>query len=417
MKRTRNMMAGAFAALCVLCAACQPSEQQPSGEKGISARAGQPAPEVKPAAAPFAWATYHGGADLAGVADIQLPGALSLLWRFKAGAPVRTTPVAAGDRIFFANAKGQVFAIDAQGQQVWSRSFLRPARNDRPPREEVFDAPLVCVEDMVVAGSASGIVYALDAATGGERWKADLDGTILGAPSFAAVKPGNAGEEALRLFVIEQSAGVLHCLDARTGERVWKTEGVDRCDASPGIGGGVAVFGSCAAALHVFSAETGELLREVPIDDDSQVAGGVVVIGDAAFSGSRSGKVLQVNTQTGSVVWVNEDSQDEVFSTPAVDDAWVVVGSADGMVYGLERATGTRRWTFAADGAFSSPVIAGDKVVVCSEGALHLLRLADGGALWSFEVSDAITSPAIAGGLVVVGSDDGTVAAFGPARF
>jgi outer membrane protein assembly factor BamB len=413
MKCARNIVAGAFVGFSIVLIGCQPRDEGPS-DQVVEAPppVEQPVPETKATPPSFAWSTYHGNAGLTGVADVQLPDALALAWRFKAGAPVRSTPVAGADRIYFANAKGQVFAVDAHGQEVWRKSFLQPTRNDRTPREEVFDAPLVFVDGLVVAGSASGIVYALDAATGDECWKVDLDGTVLGAPTFAV--SGTADNEAVRLFIIEQGAGVLHCLNARTGDSIWQSEGVDRCDASPGIGGGVVVFGSCAAALHIFSADSGEMLREIPIDDDSQVAGGVVIIGDAAFSGSRSGKVLQVNTKTGAVGWVNEDSLDEVFSTPAVNDAWVVVGSADGQVYGLDRATGEQRWAFGTDGEFSSPVIAGDKVLACSEGTLHLLRLADGGELWSHEVSDAVTSPAVAGELVLVGSDDGTVAAFGP---
>ena len=413
MTRKRSIVAVALAAFYILLVGCQPREEAPPGQVDTSPPVAQPAPEVSPVPPSFAWPTYHGDAGLTGVADVQLPDELSLAWRFRAGAPVRMTPVAGEGRIYFANTKGQVFAVDALGQEVWNKSFFRPAKKDRPPREEIFDAPLAFVDGLVVAGSASGIVYGIDAATGGEHWQTDLDGTVLGAPTFAVSQTAEDG--GVRLFVIEQGTGVLHCLDARTGDGIWQSLGVDRSDASPGTGGGVVVFGSCAAALHVFSAEDGQMLREIPIDDDSQVAGGVVIIGDSAFSGSRSGKVLQVNTKTGAVVWVNEDCQDEVFSTPAVNATWVVVASADGQVYGLDRATGEQRWAFTAEWELSSPVIAGDKVVVCSDGTLHVLRLADGDELWSYEVSDGITSPAVAGGLVLVGSDDGTVAAFGPA--
>jgi outer membrane protein assembly factor BamB len=62
----------------------------------------------------------------------------------------------------------------------------------------------------------------------------------------------------------------------------------------------------------------------------------------------------------------------------------------------------------------SSPVIAGDKVVVGSDdGRLYLLDLADGRSLWSYEIGEAVaSSPAVARGWVVVGADDGQVYAF-----
>ena len=357
------------------------------------------------------WNTYHGGASLDGVADAQLPDELELRWRFKAAAPVRTTPVAGSGHICFVNTEGRLFAVDLQGNEVWSRTIPRDVTDSWSPPEERFDAPLAFFDDTLLAGSVNGVLFALDASTGGIRWQADVDGTILGSANVAY--GGAATADGGRVFVIEQSAGALHCFDFRTGQSIWRAEDVDRCDGPAGVGAGTVVFGSCAGALHVFSANSGGLLREIAIDDDSQVAGGVVIQGDAVFSGSRSGKVLQANTKTGGLVWVNADSGDEVFTTPAVNNAWVVFGAADGKVYALDRASGHQRWSFSTDGAVTSPVLAGDKVVVASDGVLFLLRLADGQPLWSYPVSDEVTSPAVLADMVVVGSDDGTVAAFG----
>lgn len=360
----------------------------------------------------FYWNTYHGSASLDGVADAQLPDELALRWRFMAGAPVRTTPVAGGGYIYFVNTKGRLFAVDPHGKEVWSRTIPREATDRWSDPEERFDAPLAFFDDTLLAGSVEGVLFALDAAAGEIRWQADVDGTILGSANVVYDSSDAAASDSGRVFVIEQSTGMLHCLDFRTGKSIWRTEGVGRCDGSPGVSANAVVFGSCAAALHVFSVESGGLLRAIAIDDDSQVAGGVVVQGDVAFSGSRSGKVLQVNTKTGGLVWVNEDCGDEVFTTPAVNEAWVVFGAADGKVYALDRASGRLQWSFPTDGAAKSPVLAGEKVVVTSGGSLFLLRLADGQQLWSYPVSDEVTSPAVLAGMVVVGSDDGTVVAF-----
>ena len=388
---------------------CRPAEEPaPVDYTEVEVVQQEQAP-VQPPATPAVWNTYHGKATLDGVADARLPDELALRWRFKAGAPVYTTPVASADRIYFTSAKGKIFAVDREGQQVWSSTLTRGTKDDGSPIEEVFDAPLACFGSTVVAGSAYGVVYALDAATGDEKWRAELDGTILGTPNAWTSPSGQTF-----LLVIEQDFGVLHGLDLADGTRLWKTEGVDRCDGSPSVGDGVVVFGSCAAALHVFSTEDGKHLRDIEIDDDSQVAGGVALVGDSVYSGSRSGKILHANTKTGKTLWVNESTDHEVFTTPAVNDNWVVYGSEDGNVYGLDRATGDQQWVFSTQDSPSSPVIAGDKVVVTSDGTLFLLDLADGKELWSHEVSDTITSPAVVSDLVVVGSDDGAVTAFGP---
>ncbi|MFO7973023.1 MAG: PQQ-binding-like beta-propeller repeat protein [Candidatus Hydrogenedentota bacterium] len=356
------------------------------------------------------WNTYHGDFSLRGVAETHLPEELTLAWRFMAGAPVITTPVAGKKRIYFINSKGRIYAVNPEGSKVWSTAIPREARDQWSPTQQQFDAPPTYFRETLLAGSLDGILFALDAASGEIKWRADLDGTILGAANIALLN-GNGQEEA-RVYVIEQTSGVLHCLDFETGESIWQSDGVERCDGSPGVGGGTVVFGSCAAALHVFSADTGELLRNIPVGDDSQIAGGVAVIGNEAYSGSRSGAVVRADTDTGVLVWRNTDCNDEAFTTPAVSDEWVVFGNAGGDVYGLARDTGESQWTFSADAMATSAVIAGDKVVGGAEGTLFLLGLEDGRKLWSYEVSDEITSPALYGDLVLVGCDDGTVAAF-----
>ena len=52
-------------------------------------------------------------------------------------------------------------------------------------------------------------------------------------------------------------------------------------------------------------------------------------MGESVFSGSHSGKLIHANMRTGEIVWINEDSEDEVFTTPAVKGDWVVFGSFD----------------------------------------------------------------------------------------
>jgi outer membrane protein assembly factor BamB len=231
-------------------------------------------------------------------------------------------------------------------------------------------------------------------------------GPIRGTANYLAGSPN-------RVYVIEQPTGVLHCIDPQTGAVLWKGEGPERCDGSPSVSPDAIAFGSCAAAIHVFDPATGRLLNNVKIDGDSQVAGGVAQDKGLAFSGCRSGKVLCVDLKAAKIVWANEQSESEVYTTPAVNDTWVIAASNDSMVYGIDRADGKGKWAFDTKGSPTSPVIAGDKVVVAADGELFLLRLADGTKAWSLKISDEITAPAVAGDMILVGSEDGTVVALG----
>lgn len=364
-------------------------------------------PDTNLAANPTAeWRTYHGDTDLRGHAEQSFPTPLTLRWRFLSGAEVRNTPVAAGDRIYFANAEGVVFAIDLDGNEVWRKALTLPATDRAPAKPEVLDAPLILHGSRLVVSGADGMLYALDAPTGEIIWQVDAESTLLGSPTFH--------ED--HLYLITQSEGVLQARDMKDGALIWKADPVARCDGSLSAGDSFVAFGSCDAALHVRALKDGTALFDIPIDDDSQVAGGVAIDGHSLFSGSRSGKVLHANAKSGKVVWTNEDCEDEVFTTPAISDDWVVAASRDGGVLGLDRATGKKQWRHDAEGEPQSPVIAGDQVAVTAEGSLFLLGLAKGEERWSYAVSDTVTGPAVIGDMLVVGCDDGSVAAFGASQ-
>jgi outer membrane protein assembly factor BamB len=365
-----------------------------------------------------AWPTYHGGADLTGVADVALGDKLELAWRYDAGGEVYSTPVSDGGQIFVSAKKGRVIALDLTGKKVWERSFTRTSDAGQAMALR-FEAPLACVDGLVFAGSTRGTLFALDSKTGETKWKHETDGVIVGSANViyndrkdtATQRDGNLGDLAParpRLVVLDQLEGALHCLDLKTGKLVWTSEGVERCDGAPGIGNGRLVFGSCLAALHVYSTD-GKHLKDIEVGGDGQIAGGVAIEGKLAYAGTRDGSLLCVDLEEGHVVWESSESDEQTFSTPAVTETLVVYASDNGCVYAVDKMEGKTVWKFDTGGLPYSPVVAKDRVVVAADGVLYLLRLSDGTKLWTKEVSDEITSPAIIGGMIVVGADDGTV--------
>ena len=90
-----------------------------------------------------------------------------------------------------------------------------------------------------------------------------------------------------------------------------------------------------------------------------------------------------------------------MFSSPAVADDLVVVGSDDGSVYALDASSGTTRWKRATGGPVrSSPAIAEGAVYVGSnDGNLHAFDLATGEPRWQSPVGfEIVSSPAVAEG-------------------
>ncbi len=397
-----------FALLSVV-AGCEGSQDSPPPPSATDASMQLEKTTALTVQGPF-WPTYHGATTLDGVADIALGDELRLVWTYDADAAVAHPPVTGPDRVCFADGKGVLHALDWKGQEAWSKTFTRFSAAQKRDVPQDFAAPLALFDSTLMACTASGAIYALDVADGNIQWSLDTGWPILGTPNLWQDSTDDTTRN--RLFLIDQSDGILHCLDFTSGAKLWTAEGVGRCDGSPSVSKDWVVFGSCACAIHIFEPSSSKMVREVLLGEESQVAHGVVISGDSMFSSTRSGQFVHADARTGAIVWENTDCEAESFGTPAVNDDTVVFTANDRTVYALERTTGHLKWKRALPATPTSPIIARDKIVVSAGGALFMLRLSDGEVLWTYSVSDLITSPSIAGNMVLVGSDDGTITAF-----
>jgi outer membrane protein assembly factor BamB len=199
-----------------------------------------------------------------------------------------------------------------------------------------------------------------------------------------------------------------------TGKALWMYETGNYVNGSPAIADGKCVFGGCDALIHVISVADGTKVTE--IDSGSYIAASGAFRDGQVYIGNYDNVFMNADVGKGEIIWEYAQSDAPFFSSPAVTEDLVVVGSRDKLVHALRRDDGQRVWTFKTLGEVdSSPAVCGDKVVVgSSDGRLYMLRLADGKEVWSYEIGQPIvSSPAIAQGVVVVGCDDGYVYAFG----
>ena len=115
---------------------------------------------------------------------------------------------------------------------------------------------------------------------------------------------------------------------------------------------------------------------------------------DASNTGFSSGAA-----PTSNVVQLWNYTLDELGSTvvapPVVADDFVYVGSADNNIYCFDGATGTKVWSFAADGETdSSPVVIDDRMYVGSRnGYIYSLDAAEGTQVWNQSVAGQVDSP------------------------
>ena len=85
--------------------------------------------------------------------------------------------------------------------------------------------------------------------------------------------------------------------------------------------------------------------------------------GDRSLSGYRDGRL----SEELDLLWTFA-TEAEVRSSPVIAGGFVFVGSGDGNVYALDRASGEAVWTFSTDGGVESPPLYAD-------GTLYLAHL------------------------------------------
>lgn len=346
-----------------------------------------------------AWPTYHGDYSLRGVAEATIGASPKLVWRVRVGQEVSSPVVAGGGRLFVLHDANVLTALGRAGKKLWS--YKLPF---------AVEAPIAYADGKVLVGGRQGRLFAFAAGTGSVAWQADTGDRIAGTPAVAAA--GQGGKRAVH--IITQPEGVVQAFDLGSGARLWKSQATVRSDGHMAVAGGQLVFGNCDAGLQIMRVAGGQKGPFVEVGEDAQMAGGIAVLKGRAYAGNRSGAVVCLDIENARIAWTYDQSEGEMFTTPAVTEERVVFCSGKCVIHCLDTQTGSVVWTHATKGSEAhSPVIAGNKVVAAVDGTLILLRLADGKLLWSNAVADSLAGPSVAYGQIVVGTDDGQVITFG----
>ena len=210
--------------------------------------------------------------------------------------------------------------------------------------------------------------------------------------------------------------------------RVYTYDGVQVKLISSAMGKGIqALFGSLDRDWPMFRHDlrhTGHLASTAPNTNNtiwnytigSYVWSSPAVVDGKVYVGSIDDNVYYLNASNGAQIW-NYTTGNDLFSSPAVVDGKVYVGSYDDNVYCLNASSGAQIWNYTTgDRLVSSPAVVDGKVYVGSfDCNVYCLNASSGVFIWSYTTGDYVySSPAVVDGKVYVGSRDGDVYAFGP---
>ena len=252
------------------------------------------------------------------------------IWARRSPGAKPSTPAIAGQLLVVSSHNGSVTAmLRRNGRRVWQ--LRTGARIESSP---------IAVDDTVYFGSTDGRLFALAVDSGKIRWAYDTGGRINSSPSII----GNR-------VCITTYAGSIFCLRRTDGKRLWRR--YIRRDA--------------------FRYES---FYASPSSDGTQI-----------YTVARSGKVVALKVNDGSVAWTAEIGG-LGYSTPAVANGRVFAGGFDGYLRAFSARNGRLLWRTWVPGRILAPaLVVGDLVFFSTlERKTYAARVGDGRIVWRFGI-------------------------------
>lgn len=229
---------------------------------------------------------------------------------------------------------------------------------------------------LVVVGTRSGKVLALDGATGTPVWQVQLPSSSL-AP--ALIGGGRV--------MVSANDGVIYALSAKDGASVWQFSTQNpsvsvRGTATPiSLDGGTALFGTADGRIYAINPQSGTPLwnRRVgravggsQVHRMSDVDGSPLMVGQYLYVPSYSGQFVGFDMSSGRTMFTSDIASTK---TPAHLDRNIIVASTTGDVVAFDARTGESVWqnNELKYRRLTNPVNVGNHVAVGDmEGVIHV---------------------------------------------
>lgn len=315
------------------------------------------------------------------------------------------TPAVVGDAVFVADQKGMIYRLEG-GKVVWKIDAGQP-----------LSAGVGADASLLVVGTAKGGVLAFDALTGKALWQAQASSEVLAAPAVSregvAVRSGDN-----RIFLF----------DALDGSRKWIYQRPMpalsiRSTGSPifadrylfaGFPGGKLVGIALQNGALVWEGTVAQPKGTTELDRVADIVSSPVVDGTQICAVAFQGRIACFDmAQGGALIWSRDISSARGL---VLDGRYLFVTDDDGVVYGLDRLSGSSLWKQdkLRNRGVSAPAVRGNLVAVADgEGYLHFLSREEGAfvARQKTDGTPVTAAPQLLGGAFLTQTTGGDVRA------
>lgn len=303
-----------------------------------------------------------------------------------AADPLRLTMAKDGGVLFILDPKKGTVSAYRGKDRLWQNEISKIG----------LSSGVTAADGIVVIGNKKGQIFALDQASGEQKWTAQLSGSLI---SSALIQSG-------RVVVVANDNTTFGLAD-ESGQQVWtyKLPGEQfslRGQASPvTLDPNTVLVASSNAYLYAIDSLSGtlrmqrrvavsdgrsDIQRLIDIDAEPTVAGQFVV------TTSYQGQVTVTDLASQRVVWSEDTSS---ITRPGVSGRQVFVSQTDGQLVSYDLITGQKIWTNdqLLNRNLSNPVMLGQELLVGDlDGVLHMIDPTSGNIIGRSKTSGEVRS-------------------------
>ena len=358
---------------------------------------------------------------------VAAASALEVAWSVNAGkgtnrnGALTTPPVASETAIFVVDADQTVRAFSlSNGGRIWQRELK--SGNSRDKRG--IGAGLAYSAGRLIVASGYGFVSALDAETGSEIWRRDMEAPMTGAPT---ISDG-------RIFVSSNN-NEIYALDLDDGRVLWSDQAIAESarvlgSSSPAAVEDIVIAPYSSGEIIAYLAANGRRLwtealsrpgRFTPISSINDIASRPIVGSGLVFAANQSGVTAAIDGRTGDRVWVQPIGST---SAPTLVGQYIFISGTDGKVAAIDAASGQVYWVnqlreFEREKkqrgriSYAGPLLASNRLLVASSrGSLIALSPQTGERVGALDLKDPIyLEPISVGDKVFILTDDARLVA------
>jgi eukaryotic-like serine/threonine-protein kinase len=344
-------------------------------------------------------------------------------WKFKTNGRVTSSPAVFQGRVYVGSYDGNIYAIDAKsGVQSWKFTTegehrftakhlhgAEPAAESMPDPFDFYLSSPTVVGGTVYVGSGDGNIYAIDAASGAQRWKFATGNVVHASPAVAN-----------DTVYIGSWDSYFYALNAKTGQQRWRFKtGEDHImsnqvgiQSSAVIADGMVYFGCRDSNLYALDAATGEKRWVFSNKGSWVISTPIVQAGTLYFATSDTGLFHAVDAKTGSLNYSLNFHHWPMFSSPAIAGTTLYIGSHAGTLIAIDLNKHATAWTFSTDGANRNAATYTKKNGEPDYGDVYGDFFYDdmvSGVLKMLSVGAVLSSPVVDQDVVYFGSTDGNL--------